>query len=123
VPLTSMAIAHEPEIQKAIQPFDTLLLGEGPGDALGLLVRRIDGTVYPRYAMADIGQSPVELVAVPVMVPGYNFGLADIWNNLDRGAVEWGQRKSSPDYLAEFKRAEVKARLDAAGLGLNGGVA
>ena len=90
VSLTSMAIVEEPEIQKAIRPYDTLLLGDGPGDALGVLVRRrADGSVFPRYLMADIRRLPPDLVAVNLMMPGYNFGLADIWNGMSRAADRW----------------------------------
>lgn len=89
VPLTSMAITREAEIQKAIRGHDTLLLGDGPGDALGVLVRRIGGEVFSRYLVANIEKTPAELVPVPFMIPGYNFGLADIWNNMQPVYGNW----------------------------------
>jgi hypothetical protein len=82
VPMTNMGIIHEPEFRKAIRPFDTLFLGDGPGDALGLLVRWNDDEVFPRYLIADVAKRPADLVAVPFMLPGYNFGLTDIWTTI-----------------------------------------
>jgi len=82
IEMTSMRIVNEPEFQKAIRPFDTLLLGNGPGDALGLLVRWKDDAVFPRYLVADVAKRPADLVAVQCMLPGYNFGLTDIWNTI-----------------------------------------
>ena len=89
VPMTSAAIAYESEAQKAIQQFDTLLLGDGPGDALGVLVRKIGGNVFVRYLVADLGAVPPNLVVVPLMVAGFNHGLADIWNNMQTTVGTW----------------------------------
>ncbi|MDZ7905205.1 MAG: hypothetical protein U5N55_05085 [Cypionkella sp.] len=73
---------EEPEFQKAIRDFDTLLLGDGPGDALGLIVKRQGNGVLVEYLVADESTLPPTLVQVPMMIPGYSLGMAEIWNKL-----------------------------------------
>lgn len=89
VEMTSAAIVCEPEAQKAIRTFDTLLLGDGPGDALGIIVRRIGGEPFIRHLVADIGKSPPDLIVVPAMVSGFDLGFSGIWNGMSRTASTW----------------------------------
>ena len=97
VAMTSTGIVKEPEAQKAIRSFDTLLLGDGPGDALGVLVRRIGEGVFTRYLVADTSKFPPDLVVVPMMVSGYRLGLADIWNGMTRKHSSW---RSAPEIFS-----------------------
>ena len=106
VPMTGPWLADEPEAQKAIRPFDTLLLGDGPGDALGLVVRQRAEGVFVRYLVADLRSLPPKLVVVPRMVSGYNFGLADIWNGLP--PFKRGRKK--PSLSEMFDLSGVKAK-------------
>ena len=98
VPMTSAAIVEEPEIRKAIRSFDTLLLGDGPGDALGIVVCRNGDAVSVRYLVADLNILPPELAIVPAMVPGFDFGLANLWNKMPATAEKW-KPATVPDFF------------------------
>ncbi len=95
VPMTNMGIIHEPEFQKAIRGFDTLLLGDGPGDALGLLIRRGAQGLFPRYLVADITKRRADLAAVQCMLPGYDFGLTRVWASIHSRENHWQSFKQS----------------------------
>lgn len=92
VPMVSLMAADDPQYLKAIRDFDTVLLGDGPGDALGLVVRRMkDGGVFPRYLVVNVGASPVEYVPTTVSPHGYDWPLTTIWRNLIQPSEAWGK--------------------------------
>jgi len=80
----------DPVLQKAIRPFETVLLGDGPNLALGLLVRRFaDGSVVSRYLLADIENGPATLIAVPVWPVGVQCPLTQIWRGVVDSSASW----------------------------------
>jgi hypothetical protein len=81
---------HSPVYEKAIRPFDTVLLGDGPGDALGLVVRRTKaGEIFPRYLFADIDDGPAQLSARRLWPVGYQYPLVQIWRGVVATADTW----------------------------------
>lgn len=81
---------ENPVLQKAIRAFETILLGDGPGDALGLLVRRAeDGEALSRYLLADIENGPATLHPVPVWPVGFSCPLAQIWRGVVESSDTW----------------------------------
>lgn len=92
VPVVSLSAVEDPQFGKAIREFDTVLLGEGPGDALGLVVRRLkSGAVFPRYLVVNVAASPVEFVPTTVSPHGYTWPLTTIWRNLIQPPETWGK--------------------------------
>lgn len=79
-----------PVLQKAIRPFDTVLLGDGPGAALGLVVRRLaSGGVFARYLFADIEDGPAKLHPLPVWPVGIDCPLPQIWRGVVESSDTW----------------------------------
>jgi hypothetical protein len=89
-PITSTGAAHHEPFAKAIRDFDTLLLGEGPGDALGLVVRReSDGSILARYLVADLEAGPASLHVFPFLPRGFRSDLAAFWQGLSNQLGAW----------------------------------
>jgi len=77
----SHAVRHEP-FGKAIRDFDTVLLGEGPGDGLGLVVRRLsNGEIFTRHLLAYMDDGPAKLVPA-LAVPKWEMPLTNIWRGI-----------------------------------------
>lgn len=75
---------------KAIRPFDTVLLGDKPTAALGLVVRRIEGGgVYSRHLLANIEEGPAQLHPVPCWPTGFDCPLPQIWRGVVESAETW----------------------------------
>jgi hypothetical protein len=103
MPILWTGDTSDPVLQKAIRPFDTVLLGDGPGVALGLLVRRLSsGGVFSRYLLADIENGPATLHPCPGWPAGLQCPLAQMW----RGVVE----SSGGWQAAPFAKAVHSAR-------------
>lgn len=89
-PITGTGAAHHEPFSKAIRNFDTLLLGEGPGDALGLVVRRqSDDSVFVRYLVADLEDGPARLHVFPFLPRGFRSDLAIFWRGLGNQPAAW----------------------------------
>lgn len=90
---------------KAVRPFDTVLLGDGPTAALGLVVRQITGGgVYSRHLLVNIEEGPAHLHPVSCWPTGFDCLLPQIW----RGVVE-----SSETWREPPVRKVVSAAADA----------
>ena len=91
VPVASAMAACEPVFQKALRQFDTVLLGDGPGDGIGLLVRKTpEGKLFTRYLMANTYADPIILVPTLYPPPYYHSPLTTIWRGLsERKGQEW----------------------------------
>lgn len=82
------AARHEP-FAKAIRDFDTVLLGEGPGDGLGLVVRRLaDGSVFARHLLAYMDDGPAVLLPA-LAVPKWEMPLTQLWQGIQLIASSW----------------------------------
>lgn len=85
-------VAGHPPFSKAIRDFDTLLLGEGPGDALGLVVRRLDsGEVFVRRLWIDMQGAGTELCLTHAWRPEYQCPLAALWQGCAVSSPSWRQ--------------------------------
>lgn len=81
---------RDPVFQKAIRPFDTVLLGDGPGDALGIVVRRMaDGGVFSRYLLADIEDGPAKIYPFSHWPKGFRCPLSALWTGARAQAGNW----------------------------------
>lgn len=106
IPITGACSAEYEPFQKAIRSFDTLLLGDGPGDALGLLVRRRPDGLFVRHLIADVSEGeavflPSFSAAVPSLCP-----MTALW----RGVVEsTGSWEAAPFYRAARTAAKAFA--------------
>lgn len=81
---------HSPVYEKAIRPFDTVLLGDGPGDALGVLVRRMkSGAIFDRYLLAEIENGPAQLRPEHWWPSGYQCPLRNIWRGVVESSASW----------------------------------
>lgn len=75
---------------KAVRSFDTVLLGDKPTAALGLVVRRIEGGgVYSRHLLVNIEEGPAQLHPVPRWPTGFDCPLPQIWRGVVESAETW----------------------------------
>lgn len=94
MPVIGTRAEHDLVFKKAIRPFDTVLLGDGPGDALGMVVRQMsDGGIFARYLLANIEDGPATLHPVRRWPTGFHAPMAAIWNGLPQDVSQW---KKSP---------------------------
>lgn len=114
------AVRHEP-FAKAIRSFDTLLLGDGPGDGLGLLVRRmVGGDLFVRHLLAFIESGPTKLVPA-LAVPRWDTPLTAIWRALVEADPAPGLKAApfAEVVVASVESGEIEAmRAHLAGRGL-----
>lgn len=111
-PITSTVAAHHEPFAKAIRRFDTILLGDGPGDALGLVVRReSDGGIFARHLVADLEHGAAKLHVFPFLPRGFRSDLTAFWNGLSDQPGAW----QSPPVRSVILRA-AKAYGEHAGL-------
>lgn len=83
MPVIGANAGADPVFQKAVRDFDTVLLGDGPGDALGMVVRRMkDGGIFYRYLLADIEDGPAKLHPVSHWPKGFHCPLSAIWSGI-----------------------------------------
>ena len=88
VAVTGKNAAREPVFQKAFRRFDTVLLGDGPGDSLGLVVRRLaDGTIFTRHLLAYMDDGPARLLPATA-VPKRDMPLTAFWRGLVNASGE-----------------------------------
>lgn len=81
---------HSAAYEKAIRQFDTVLLGDGPGDALGIVVRRMkSGQIFDRYLLADIENGPAQLRVEHWWPSGYQCPLAALWRGVVASSETW----------------------------------
>lgn len=101
LPVIGKNAAREPLFQKAIRPFDTVLLGNGPGDGIGLVVRRLaDGTIFARHLLAYMDDGPAVLIPA-LAVPKWEMPLTQLWQG--------NQLSTSPWDAAPFERVAISA--------------
>jgi hypothetical protein len=85
VPVMWGDVARHPPFAKAIRDFDTVLLGDGPGDALGVVVRRLSsGETFARRLWVDLNGKTTEFHPTAEWKPEYQCHLTSLW----RGVVE-----------------------------------
>lgn len=97
----TFATRHQP-FAKAIRRFDTVLLGDGPGDGLGLVVRELsDGSIFARYLLAYMDEGEAKLTPA-LAVPKWEMPLTNLW----RGVVD-----SSHSWASQPPMASVEAIL------------
>lgn len=90
MPVIGTDATRNPVFQKAIRPFDTVLLGDGPGDAMGVVVRRMaDGSVFSRYLLADIEDGPAILYPFAQWPRGFQCPLSALWSGVLENAGTW----------------------------------
>lgn len=75
---------------KAVRDFDTVLLGDGPTDTLGLVVRQVKGKgVYSRHLLADINDGPAKLNPVARWPEGFTCPLPAFWRGVVESSDTW----------------------------------
>lgn len=112
VPVASTIAVRNPLFEKALRDFDTVLLGEGPGDGIGLVVRRLDdGAIYVRHLLAYMDEGPAHLVPA-LAVPKWEMPLTTIWRGCVDTARTWAS--SPPMGTVDEICARVFAKGDAA---------
>lgn len=89
IPLIGFGATLHPPFAKAIREFDTVLLGEGPGDALGLLVRRRQGSVFARRLWVDLTKKETELTPIPDGIEPSP--LTALWRGVVESSPPWRQ--------------------------------
>lgn len=83
-------VPSHPPFSKAIREFDTVLLGDGPGDALGLVVRRLNsGDVFARKLCVDLNGKTTELCPTSDWKPEYFGPLMALWGGVVASASSW----------------------------------
>lgn len=89
--LNGVHVLREPEFQKAMRSFETLLLGEGPGEALGYLVRVDDNFgLRRRFLVPEFNTLPVDLVPVSVAPREPCAQSARVWRSIEEsGRSTW----------------------------------
>jgi hypothetical protein len=103
-------VGYEP-FHKAIRPFDTLLLGEGPGDSFGLVVRRGPQGLIVRHLIADISDGEA------VFLPSFSAAIPTLcqMSSLWRGVVEsLGSWEAAPVRKAVYAARDAYVAGDAA---------
>lgn len=97
MPVIGTSAVHDPVFKKAVRRFDTVILGDGPGDALGMVVRRMpDGGVFSRYLLADLENGPAKLHPFARWPSGFQCPLAAIWRGVTEQMGSW----EAPPFLA-----------------------
>ncbi len=85
-------VPSHPPFAKAIRDFDTVLLGDGPGDALGLVVRRLaNGDVFARRLCADLHGKITELRPTNEWKSEYFGPLMALWSGVVASSASWRQ--------------------------------
>lgn len=111
MPVIGTDAVRDPVFQKAIRPYDTVLLGDGPGDALGIVVRRMDdGAVFSRYLLADIENGPATLHVARGWPPGFRCPLSAMWTGASESFGSWA---ATPFWNAALTAADAYVRGDA----------
>jgi len=98
--------AHlDPVFAKAVRSFDTVMLGDGPSDAMGMVIRRMaDGSVFARYLLADILCDPAELHVAARWPIGFQSPLAAIWRGVSEQMGSWSAPPFRKVVLATHKQ-------------------
>ena len=95
IPVMWGDVPSHPPFAKAIRDFDTVLLGNGPGDAMGLVVRRLaSGKVFTRRLCVDLNGKTTELRPTNEWKPEYFGPLMALWAGVVQSGTPW-QRVSS----------------------------
>jgi hypothetical protein len=104
MPVIGAGADKDPAFQKAIRDFDTVLLGDGPGDALGMVVRRMDdGGVFSRYLLADLENGPAELHPVRKWPVGFHCPMAAIWRGVSESGLSWQEPPFRSVVLSSYR--------------------
>lgn len=89
LPVIGKNAVREPLFGKAIRRFDTVILGDGPGDGIGLVVRRLDdGHIFARHLLAYMDDGPARLVPA-LAVPMWEMPLTTLWRGVVDSSYTW----------------------------------
>jgi hypothetical protein len=98
IPVMWGDVPSHPPFAKAIRDFDTVLLGDGPGDALGLVVRRLaTGKVFTRRLCTDLNGKSTELYPTTEWKPEYFGPLMALWAGVVQSSTSWRQVGTAMD--------------------------
>lgn len=107
VPVTGAWAAQHPPFAKAIREFDTVLLGDGPGNALGLVVRRKADGIFCRPLHVDLTGKDTQLIPLCAGGDVFSSHLTAMWRGVVASSGYWRSARDSLSSIEQRKRAGV----------------
>lgn len=89
VPVTGPWAAKHASFGKAVREFDTVLLGDGPGDAIGLVVRQMGDEIFVRSLLADLTGKTTVLQPMRVLGDVFSSHLTSMWRGIADSSDPW----------------------------------